>query len=32
LVLGDERIDFLLMGAFTRPFNDLDKDASVSSM
>jgi hypothetical protein len=32
LVLGDELLDLLLVGAFARPLNDLDKDASVSSM
>jgi hypothetical protein len=32
VLLVDELVDFLLVGAFSRPFNDSDKDASVSSM
>ena len=31
-VLDDELVDLLAVGAFSRPFNDCDKDASVSSM
>jgi len=31
-VLCEELVDLLAVGAFSRPFNDCDKDASVSSM